>query len=74
MAIEASDDKAGNADTVVWKMPEDMKLIARNFPVTQKSFSISLLKYRFNTMDKETKARALKVILSLETNKPYIYA
>ena len=74
MEIETSDSEARNADTIVWQMPKDMKLIARNYPVTQKGFSIELLKYRFQTMDKETQERAVKVIQCLERNQAYRYA
>tara|TARA_B110000238_G_scaffold160307_1_gene174014 strand:+ start:340 stop:507 length:168 start_codon:yes stop_codon:yes gene_type:complete len=55
-------------------MPDDMKLIARNYPVTQKGFSIELLKHRFKTMDKETQQRTIKVIQCLERNKFYGHA
>ena len=74
MEIETSDSEARNANKIVWQMPDDMKLIARNYPVTQKGFSIELLKHRFKTMDKETQQRTIKVIQCLERNKPYRYA
>lgn len=74
MEIETSDSEARNANKIVWQMPDDMKLIARNYPVTQKGFSIELLKHRFKTMDKETQQRTIKVIQCLERNKFYGHA
>lgn len=74
MEIETSDSAARDANKIVWQMPDDMKLIARNYPVTQKGFSIELLKHRFKTMDKETQQRTIKVIQCLERNKFYGHA
>ena len=74
MEIETSDSEARNANKIVWQMPDDMRLIARNYPVTQKGFSIELLKHRFKTMDKETQQRTIKVIQCLERNKFYGHA
>jgi hypothetical protein len=74
MEIETSDSQARDANKIVWQMPDDMKLIARHHPVTQKGFSIAILKHRFKTMDKETQERAVKVIQCLERNQAYRYA
>tara|TARA_R110000851_G_scaffold121597_2_gene250480 strand:- start:2026 stop:2250 length:225 start_codon:yes stop_codon:yes gene_type:complete len=74
MEIETSDSAARDANKIVWQMPDDMRLIARNYPVTQKGFSIELLKHRFKTMDKETQQRTIKVIQCLERNKFYGHA
>jgi hypothetical protein len=72
MEIEASNDQGRDADKIRYNKPEDVRLIERHYPVTQKGFSIALLEMRFPNMDYETQKRASKVINCLKNKRNFI--
>lgn len=67
MAKQASDSEARN----VYKVSDELKVLSMVYPVNSKLFSIKLLESRMREMDSKTRLRAIRVINSLQTGKPY---
>ena len=67
MAKQASDSETRN----VYKISNEIKALSMIYPVTSKLFSIKLIELRMKEMDSKTRLRAIRVINSLQTGKPY---
>jgi hypothetical protein len=67
MAKQASDSETRN----VYKISNELKALSMIYPVTSKLFSIKLIELRMKEMDSKTRLRAIRVINSLQTGKPY---
>ena len=67
MAKQTSDTEARN----VYKISDELKFLSMIYPVNSKLFSIKLLESRMKNMDSKTRLRAIRVINSLQTGKPY---
>lgn len=67
MAKQASDSEARN----VYKVSDELKVLSMVYPVNSKLFSIKLIESRMSQMDSKTRLRAIRVINSLQTGKPY---
>jgi hypothetical protein len=67
MAKQTSDSEARN----VYKVSDELKVLSMVYPVNSKLFSIKLLESRMPEMDSKTRLRAIRVINSLQTGKPY---
>ena len=67
MAKQASDSETRN----VYKISNELKALSMIYPVTSKLFSIKLIELRMKQMDSKTRLRAIRVINSLQTGKPY---
>jgi hypothetical protein len=67
MAKQASDTEARN----VYQVSDELKFLSMIYPVNSKLFSIKLLESRMKNMDSKTRLRAIRVINSLQTGKPY---
>ena len=67
MAQQTSHSEAGN----VYKISNELKALSMIYPVTSKLFSIKLIESRMKHMDSKTRLRAIRVINSLYTGKPY---
>jgi hypothetical protein len=67
MAKQTSDSETRN----VYKISDELKFLSMIYPVTSKLFSIKLLESRIKNMDSKTRLRAIRVINSLQTGKPY---
>ena len=67
MAKQASDSETRN----VYQISDELKFLSMIYPVNSKLFSIKLLESRMKNMDSKTRLRAIRVINSLQTGKPY---
>jgi hypothetical protein len=67
MAKQTSDSETRN----VYKISDELKFLSMIYPVKAKLFSIKLLESRMKNMDSKTRLRAIRVINSLQTGKPY---
>ena len=67
MAKQASDSETRN----VYQISDELKFLSMIYPVNSKLFSIKLLEGRMKNMDSKTRLRAIRVINSLQTGKPY---
>jgi len=67
MAKQTGDTEARN----VYQVSDELKFLSMIYPVTSKLFSIKLLESRMKEMDSKTRLRAIRVINSLQTGKPY---
>jgi len=67
MAKQTGDTEARN----VYQVSDELKFLSMIYPVTSKLFSIKLLESRMKHMDSKTRLRAIRVINSLQTGKPY---
>ena len=67
MAKQASDSETRN----VYKVSDELEFLSMIYPVNSKLFSIKLLESRMKNMDSKTRLRAIRVINSLQTGKPY---
>lgn len=67
MAKQTSNSEARN----VYKVSDELKVLSMVYPVNSKLFSIKLLESRMREMDSKTRLRAIRVINSLQTGKPY---
>ena len=67
MAKQTGDTEARN----VYQVSDELKFLSMIYPVNSKLFSIKLLESRIKNMDSKTRLRAIRVINSLQTGKPY---
>ncbi len=67
MAKQTGDTEARN----VYQISDELKFLSMIYPVNSKLFSIKLLESRMKNMDSKTRLRAIRVINSLQTGKPY---
>jgi len=67
MEKQTSDPEARN----VYQISNELKALSMIYPVSSKQFSIKLLEMRLKKMDSKTRLRAIRVINSLYTGKPY---
>jgi hypothetical protein len=67
MAKQTGDTEARN----VYQVSDELKFLSMIYPVNSKLFSIKLLESRMKNMDSKTRLRAIRVINSLQTGKPY---
>ena len=67
MAKQTGDSETRN----VYKISDELKFLSMIYPVNSKLFSIKLLESRMKNMDSKTRLRAIRVINSLQTGKPY---
>jgi hypothetical protein len=67
MEKQTSDSEARN----VYQISNELKALSMIYPVSSKQFSIKLLEMRLKKMDSKTRLRAIRVINSLYTGKPY---
>ncbi len=67
MAKQAGDTEARN----VYQVGDELKFLSMIYPVNSKLFSIKLLESRMKNMDSKTRLRAIRVINSLQTGRPY---
>jgi hypothetical protein len=67
MAKQTGDSEARN----VYQVSDELKFLSMIYPVNSKLFSIKLLESRMKNMDSKTRLRAIRVINSLQTGKPY---
>ena len=52
-----------------YNVPFDVRQITKVYPVTQKNFSVALIKARYDRMDDKTQRRAEKTLLSLKDGR-----
>jgi hypothetical protein len=50
-------------------MPLDVEIALQAYPVTQKNFSVALLKMRYDMMEEKDQIRAEKTLLSLRDGR-----
>ena len=50
-------------------IPVDVEIALQAYPVTNKEFSVALLKMRYDSMDDKTQRRAEKTLLSLKDGR-----
>jgi hypothetical protein len=67
MAKQTGDTEARN----VYQVSDELKFLSMIYPINSKLFSIKLLESRMKNMDSKTRLRAIRVINSLQTGKPY---
>lgn len=67
MAKQTGDTEARN----VYQISDELKFLSMIYPVNSKLFSIKLLEGRMKNMDSKTRLRAIRVINSLQTGRPY---
>ena len=67
MAKQTGDTEARN----VYQVSDELKFLSMIYPINSKLFSIKLLESRKKNMDSKTRLRAIRVINSLQTGKPY---
>jgi hypothetical protein len=67
MAKQTGDTEARN----VYQISDELKFLSMIYPVNSKLFSIKLLESRMKNMDSKTRLRAIRVINSLQTGRPY---
>lgn len=67
MAKQTGDTEARN----VYQISDELKFLSMIYPVSSKLFSIKLLESRMKNMDSKTRLRAIRVINSLQTGRPY---
>ena len=67
MAKQTGDSETRN----VYQVSDELKFLSMIYPVNSKLFSIKLLESRMKNMDSKTRLRAIRVINSLQTGKPY---
>lgn len=67
MEKQTSDSEARN----VYQISNELKALSMIYPVTTRQFSIKLIESRMKHMDSKTRLRAIRVINSLYTGKPY---
>lgn len=52
-----------------YAMPFDVRAAAKAYAVTNRNFSVALIKMRYDRMDTETQIRAEKTLLSLKDGR-----
>jgi len=67
MAKQTGDSETRN----VYQVSDELKFLSMIYPVNGKLFSIKLLESRMKNMDSKTRLRAIRVINSLQTGRPY---
>jgi len=52
-----------------YEIPFDVRVAAKTYPVTQKNFSVALLKMRYDRMEEKDQIRAEKTLASLHDGR-----
>lgn len=56
-------------DNNYYRVPYDIKMLEKMYPITKRIFSAKLVESRMHLMDEETKARAKRTIYCLQTGE-----